>query len=163
MKKIFPVLMLLLLTACSQPDQESLDALYEAFDRNHDRLKTEFEEMYEESSETSDREEQLKIIYDKMLPRIEDFRRTIHNHTVTGHEHEKFKEDILTYIDSLETLVKLHGEFNRTFINYNPLGEDEFKGEIEEIMSEIEAQEKQLDERYENINETYEALSSSSS
>ncbi|WP_271399831.1 hypothetical protein [Salinicoccus roseus] len=157
MKKLLPLLIFLLLAGCTQADQDALDELYEAFERNHDELETEFSTMLDEMEDSgeADREAQLKLIYDEMLPAIEDFRRTIHNYSVTGSEHEQLKEEMLTYIDSLETLVELNGEFSRTVINYNPLGDSEFKEEVDSLLAEIESQEDLVDERYNQIQEHY--------
>lgn len=160
MRKLFPLLIFLLLAGCTQADQDALDELYEAFERNHDELESEFSDMLSEVEDEGDREAQLKVIYDEMLPRIEDFRRTIHNYSVTGTEHEQLKEEMLTYIDSLETLVELNGEFNRAVISYNPLGDTEFKEEVDDLLAEIESQENLVEDRYRQIQEKYESLTS---
>lgn len=160
MRKLFPLLIFLLLAGCTQADQDALDELYEAFERNHDELESEFSDMLSEVEDEGDREAQLKVIYDEMLPGIEDFRRTIHNYSVTGTEHEQLKEEMLTYIDSLETLVELNGEFNRAVISYNPLGDTEFKEEVDDLLAEIESQENLVEDRYRQIQEKYESLTS---
>ncbi|GAB3061323.1 hypothetical protein ACFOU0_06465 [Salinicoccus sesuvii] len=163
MKKLIPVLIFLLLAGCAQGNQDSLDDLYEAFERNHDSLQAEFSELMGEMEETEDREAKIRIIYEEALPKIEDLRRTIHNYTVTGTEHEQLKEEMLTYTNSLENLVELYGEFNRTFVNYNPLGASDFREEVDERLDEIESQEELVRQRYESIQEDYAQLTSESS
>ncbi|MCG1009361.1 hypothetical protein J4760_04745 [Salinicoccus sp. ID82-1] len=160
MKKLIPILIFLLLAGCAQGDRQALDDLYEAFERNHEELETEFTELFNEMEESEDREAKLRMIYEEALPRIEDLRRTIHNYTVTGTEHEQLKEEMLTYTNSLENLVELYGEFNRTFINYNPLGDSDFREEVDDQLAEIESQEELVQERYQGIQEDYEQLTS---
>ncbi|TVT29734.1 hypothetical protein FO441_05495 [Salinicoccus cyprini] len=160
MKKLIPILIFLLLAGCAQGDRQALDDLYEAFERNHEELETEFTELFNEMEESEDREAKLRMIYEEALPRIEDLRRTIHNYTVTGTEHEQLKEEMLTYTNSLENLVELYGEFNRTFINYNPLGDSDFREKVDDQLAEIESQEELVQERYQGIQEDYEQLTS---
>lgn len=163
MKKLIPILIFVILAGCAQGSQESLDELYEAFERNHEELQAEFTELFNEMEESEDREAKIRIIYEEALPRIEDLRRTIHNYTVTGTEHEQLKEEMLTYTNSLENLIELYGEFNRTFINYNPLGDSDFREEVDGQLDEIESQEELVRERYESIQEDYDQLTSESS
>ncbi|MFC3418418.1 hypothetical protein ACFOLA_02700 [Salinicoccus hispanicus] len=163
MKKLIPILIFLLMAGCAQGDQQALDDLYEAFERNHEELQTEFTELFNEMEESEDREAKLRLIYEEALPKIEDLRRTIHNYTVTGTEHEQLKEEMLTYTNSLENLIELYGEFNRTFVNYNPLGDSDFREEVDEQLSEIESQEELVRERYQTIQEDYDQLTSGNS
>lgn len=161
MKKIIPfIIVLLLLAGCSYENQEELDELYNAFERNHSEIEADFKNYYSEIDASDDRETQLKIIYEELIPMIEDFRTTIENYTVSNKEHESLKENMLSYIDSLKALTELNGEFNRTFVSSNPLSDENFTDDINSMLQEIEDKENEVKNGYDNITEEYENLTS---
>ncbi|WP_411842025.1 hypothetical protein [Salinicoccus sp. HZC-1] len=161
MKKIIPfIIVLLLLAGCSYGNQEELDELYNAFERNHSEIEEDFKNYYSEIDSSDDREIQLKIIYDELIPMTEDFRTTIENYTVSNKEHESLKENMLSYIDSLKELTELNGEFNRKFVSSNPLSDENFTDDINSMLQEIEDKENEVKNGYDNITEEYENLTS---
>src|SRR5699024_9008674 len=130
MKKLLTLcsitIIVLISVGCSSQDQETFNNMYEAFERNHDEIETEFNENFEQIERSDNRDEQLKIIYDEMIPRLEDFRMTISNFTLNTEDHTALQEDMLNYIDSLQKLLELNGEFNRSFNVTNPFGDSNF-------------------------------------
>lgn len=158
MKKILPFLLIaFFLTGCSSVNQEEMDALYNAFERNQTEIEADFEKYYSEIEASDDREAQLKVIYEEMIPAIEDFKTTIQNYSVTAQEHKALKEDMLSYIESLKELTENSGEFNRTFIAGNPFDESSAE-EVETMLQEIKTLETQVQQDYDTVTEGYENL-----
>lgn len=158
MKKIFPFLLIaFFLTGCSSVNQEEMDELYSAFERNQSEIEADFEKYYAEIESSDEREAQLKVIYEEMIPAIEDFKTTIQNYNVTAEEHKALKEDMLSYIDSLNELTERSGEFNRTFIAANPFDEGSAE-EAEKILEEIKTLEEQVQHDYDMVTDGYENL-----
>src|SRR5699024_12047070 len=103
----------LLIAGCQAQDQEELDAMYSAFELNQSEIETDFQDYYKEIEASDDRETQLRIIYEEMIPAIEDFETTIQNYEVSSDEHRALKEDMLAYIGSLHVLIGIIGKFNK--------------------------------------------------
>ena len=163
MKKLLALcsitIIVLISVGCSSQDQETFNSMYDAFERNHDEIETEFNEDFEQIESSDNRDEQLKIIYDEMIPRLEDFRMTISNFTLNTEKHTALQEDMLNYIDALQKLLELNGEFNRSFNAANPFGESDFSEEVTQMQEEIESQESGVTRQYENIIEECENIS----
>ena len=158
MKKIFPILLIIFLVAgCQAANQEELDELYSAFERNQSEIEADFETYYEEIESADNREKQLKIIYEEMIPAIEDFKTTIQNYDVTAEDHKALKEDMLAYIGSLRELTEQIGEFNRTFIAGNPFDE-EFTKEADKVLEAVKTQEEQVQSDYDKVLDEYQNL-----
>lgn len=152
------MIIVLILAGCSSGDQETFNDMNEAFERNHGEIETEFNENFERIEASHNRDEQLKIIYDEMIPRLGDFKTTINNFTVTGEDHIALKEDMLSYIDSLQELLELNGEFNRSFNVSNPFDDSDFSEEMTQMQEEIESQESEVEQQYEKILEKHENI-----
>lgn len=158
MKKMFPILVLIfLVTGCQAANQEELDELYNAFERNQAEIEADFNTYYEQIEKTDNRETQLKIIYEDMIPAVEDFKMTIQNYTVKAEEHKILKDGMLSYIDSLHALTEQIGEFNRTFIAGNPF-DDQFVEEADKVLEEVKSMENQVQNDYEKVLKEYKNL-----
>ncbi|AKG74284.1 lipoprotein [Salinicoccus halodurans] len=158
MKKIFPILLIVFfVTGCQAADNEELDELYSAFERNQSEIEADFQNYYEEIESSDNRETQLKIIYEEMIPAIEDFKTTIQNYDVTAEDHKALKEDMLAYISSLHELTGQIGEFNRTFIAGNPFDEG-FTEDADKVLEAVRKKEEQVQQAYEKVLDEYENL-----
>lgn len=158
MKRLIPILLAgFLIAGCQAQDQEELDAMYSAFERNQSEIETDFQDYYKEIEASDDRETQLRIIYEEMIPAIEDFETTIQNYEVSSDEHRALKEDMLAYIGSLHELTGNIGKFNRTFIAGNPF-DDEFTKEAGEILETVRSQEEKVQNDYDRVLDGYEEL-----
>ncbi|HIW12988.1 MAG TPA: hypothetical protein H9891_07490 [Candidatus Salinicoccus stercoripullorum] len=158
MKKLIPILLAaFLIVGCQAQDREEFDAMYNAFERNQSEIEADFHDYYEKIEASDDRETQLRIIYEEMIPAVEDFEATIQNYEVSSEEHKALKEDMLSYISSLHELAGNIGKFNRTFIAANPF-DDEFTKEADEILETIKSQEEQVQHDYDKVLDGYEKL-----
>lgn len=147
-----------ILMACGENESDDLESLYEAFNRNHEELRNDMERELEDIRNTEDRENQLDIYYNNLMPKFEDFKSVINNYDFGETEHLELQESMLDYINTLETLAKRYGEFNLNFYVSNPFDDDRFSEAFDEDLEEIKKLEDNIETKYNLIEEQYQSI-----
>lgn len=143
------------LMACNDGEFTELEDMYEAFNRNHEELRNNVERELDHVREAGNREEQLDIYYNNLLPQFDDFKAVINNYEFGSTENLELQESMLDYIDSLEELTRMYGQFNLNFYVSNPLDEEDFSESFNEDLEEIRAQEVEAERKHETVEDQY--------
>ncbi|SOC39259.1 hypothetical protein [Salinicoccus kekensis] len=147
-----------ILMACNDGETSEMEEMYEAFNRNHEELRNDVERELDAVRNAEDREEQLDIYYNNLIPKFDDFKAVINNFEFGSTENLELQESMLDYIDSLEELTRMYGQFNLNFHVANPMDDEDFSTSFEEELDAIRALEVETDEKYEAVEAQYNAL-----
>ena len=147
-----------ILIGCGDNESDDLGSLYEAFSRNHEELRNDMERELEDIRNSDDRESQVDIYYNNLVPKFDDFKSVINNYEFGGTDHLELQESMLDYINTLETLTKRYGEFNLNFYVSNPMDDDSFSESFEQDLEEIQMLEDNIDTKFNSIEEQYERI-----
>lgn len=159
MKKIIFMFLttLLILAGCNQ-DGDSLSELHESFNRNHEDLSEDINEALEDISEENNRKEQLATFYDELTPKFDDFKQTVSNYTFSSEAPQQLQEDIIQYLEELEALIRMYGDFNLNFHAANPLTDEHLSDTFDEELKNITEKEDAVRQTYEDITRTFDEL-----
>lgn len=152
------VIVSFILMGCGESENDDLESLYEAFNRNHEELRNDMERELEDIRNSDDRENQLDIYYNNLMPRFDDFKSVIDNYEFGSTDHLELQESMLDYINTLETLTKRYGEFNLNFYVSNPMDDDSFSESFEEDLEEIQLLEVNIESKHDAIEQQYESI-----
>ncbi len=147
-----------LLVGCSNGELTELEKMYEAFNRNHEELRNDVEQELEDVRAADDREEQIDIYYNNLIPKFDDFKAVINNFEFGSTENLELQESMLDYIASLEELTRMYGQFNLNFHVANPLDDEAFSESFETDLEAIRALEAETERKYESVLEQYDTL-----
>lgn len=147
-----------ILMACNNGETSELEEMYEAFNRNHEELRNEVERELDNVRAADDREEQLDIYYNNLIPKFDDFKAVISNFEFGSPENLELQETMLDYIDSLEELTRMYGQFNLNFYVSNPMDDEDFSTSFAEELDAIRALEVETEEKYEAVEARYNEL-----
>lgn len=147
-----------ILMACNNGETSELEEMYEAFNRNHEELRNEVERELDNVRAADDREEQLDIYYNNLIPKFDDFKAVISNFEFGSTENLELQETMLDYIDSLEELTRMYGQFNLNFYVSNPMDDEDFSTSFAEELDAIRALEVETEEKYEAVEARYNEL-----
>lgn len=147
-----------ILMGCGENESDDMESLYEAFNRNHEELRNDMERELEDIRDADDRENQVDIYYNNLVPKFDDFKSVINNYEFGSTENLELQESMLDYINTLETLTKRYGEFNLNFYVSNPMDDDSFSESFEEDLEEIQLLEDDIETKHELIEEQYNSI-----
>lgn len=144
---------LLVLSACSSESTENYSQMTSAFERNDSELNNEISETVANIEEESNRDKALADINEGIIPRIDDFKQTIDNYTLSDETHIEVQEAIQTYLDNLRTLMKLYSEINSDFFIVNPFEDESLSEDIDNQIQEIESLEEEVQKNRADIDQ----------
>ena len=147
-----------ILMGCGENESDDMESLYEAFNRNHEELRNDMERELEDIRDSDDRENQVDIYYNNLVPKFDDFKSIINNYEFGSTENLELQESMLDYINTLETLTKRYGEFNLKFYVSNPMDDDSFSESFEEDLEEIQLLEDDIESKHDLIEEQYNSI-----
>lgn len=150
-KLLWLVPFILLLCACNDESEENYTQMLGAFERNDSELNTLLDDAIKNIDGSADRDQALKNINDKIIPKVEDFRQTLNNYTLTSDSHVEVRDSMLNYLNDFETLMKMYSKFNTEFYLVNPLSDESINEEINNLLDEIKAQEEKMSAAKEKV------------
>lgn len=144
---------LLVLSACSSESTENYSQMTSAFERNDSELNKKISETVTNIQEESNRDKALADINEGIIPRIDDFKQTIDNYTLSEDNHLEVQEAIQTYLDNLRTLMELYSEINSEFFIVNPLEDESLSEDINQQLEEIQNLEEEVQKNRADIDQ----------
>lgn len=146
-------LILLVLSACSSESTENYSQMTSAFERNDSELNKKISETVTNIQEESNRDKALAGINEGIIPRIDDFKQTIDNYTLSEDHHLEVQEAIQTYLDNLRTLMELYSEINSEFFIVNPFEDESLSEDINQQLEEIQNLEEEVQKNRADIDQ----------
>ncbi|MCK1977343.1 hypothetical protein LNK15_09780 [Jeotgalicoccus huakuii] len=146
-------LILLVLSACSSESTENYSQMTSAFERNDSELNKKISETVTNIQEESNRDKALADINEGIIPRIDDFKQTIDNYTLSEDHHLEVQEAIQTYLDNLRTLMELYSEINSEFFIVNPIEDESLSEDINQQLEEIQNLEEEVQKNRADIDQ----------
>lgn len=146
-------LILLVLSACSSELTENYSQMTSAFERNDSELNKKISETVTNIQEESNRDKALADINEGIIPRIDDFKQTIDNYTLSDEAHIEVQEAIQTYLDNLRTLMELYSEINSEFFIVNPFEDESLSEDINQQLEEIQNLEEEVQKNRADIDQ----------
>ena len=146
-------LILLVLSACSSELTENYSQMTSAFERNDSELNKKISETVTNIQEESNRDKALADINEGIIPRIDDFKQTIDNYTLSEDNHLEVQEAIQTYLDNLRTLMELYSEINSEFFIVNPFEDESLSEDINQQLEEIQNLEEEVQKNRADIDQ----------
>lgn len=146
-------LILLVLSACSSESTENYSQMTSAFERNDSELNKKISETVTNIQEESNRDKALADINEGIIPRIDDFKQTIDNYTLSEDHHLEVQEAIQTYLDNLRTLMELYSEINSEFFIVNPFEDESLSEDINQQLEEIQNLEEEVQKNRADIDQ----------
>lgn len=147
-----------ILMACNDGEDTELEEMYEAFNRNHEELRNDVERDLNDISDSDDRDTQLDLYYNDLIPKFDDFKSVINNFEFGSTANLELQESMLDYIDSLENLTKEYGQFNLNFYVANPMDDEDFSVSFEEDLDEVRQLEVEVENKYDAVEKQYDEL-----
>ncbi|QQD85210.1 MULTISPECIES: membrane lipoprotein lipid attachment site-containing protein [Jeotgalicoccus] len=144
---------LLVLSACSSESTENYSQMTSAFERNDSELNKKISETVTNIQEESNRDKALADINEGIIPRIDDFKQTIDNYTLSDEAHIEVQEAIQTYLDNLRTLMELYSEINSEFFIVNPFEDASLSEDINQQLEEIQNLEEEVQKNRADIDQ----------
>ncbi|WP_166626803.1 hypothetical protein [Jeotgalicoccus sp. S0W5] len=144
---------LLVLSACSSESTENYSQMTSAFERNDSELNKKISETVTNIQEESSRDKALADINEGIIPRIDDFKQTIDNYTLSEDNHLEVQEAIQTYLDNLRTLMELYSEINSEFFIVNPFEDESLSEDINQQLEEIQNLEEEVQKNRADIDQ----------
>lgn len=144
---------LLVLSACSSESTENYSQMTSAFERNDSELNKKISETVTNIQEESNRDKALADINEGIIPRIDDFKQTIDNYTLSDEAHIEVQEAIQTYLDNLRTLMELYSEINSEFFIVNPFEDESLSEDINQQLEEIQNLEEEVQKNRADIDQ----------
>lgn len=144
---------LLVLSACSSESTENYSQMTSAFERNDSELNKKISETVTNIQEESNRDKALADINEGIIPRIDDFKQTIDNYTLSEDNHLEVQEVIQTYLDNLRTLMELYSEINSEFFIVNPFEDESLSEDINQQLEEIQNLEEEVQKNRADIDQ----------
>lgn len=146
-------LILLVLSACSSESTENYSQMTSAFERNDSELNKKISETVTNIQEESNRDKALADINEGIIPRIDDFKQTIDNYTLSEDHHLEVQEAIQTYLDNLRTLMELYSEINSEFFIVNPFEDESLSEDINQQLEKIQNLEEEVQKNRADIDQ----------
>lgn len=146
-------LILLVLSACSSESTENYSQMTSAFERNDSELNKKISETVTNIQEESNRDKALADINEGIIPRIDDFKQTIDNYTLSEDHQLEVQEAIQTYLDNLRTLMELYSEINSEFFIVNPFEDESLSEDINQQLEEIQNLEEEVQKNRADIDQ----------
>jgi len=143
-KLLWLVPFILLLCACNDESEENYTQMLGAFERNDSELNTLLDDAIKNIDGAANRDEALKNINDKIIPKVEDFRQTLNNYTITSETHVEVRDAMINYLNEFETLMEMYSKFNTDFYLVNPLSDESINEELNGLLDEIKNQEEKM-------------------
>ena len=143
----------LFFSACSSEYEENFTQMLGAFERHDSELNTMLDQTTENISSESNRDKALQSINEKIIPKVDDFRHTINNYTLSNDEHLEVQEAMVDYLDEVEDLMELYSNFNEKFFFVNPLSDDSIDETLNEELDKINQAEEEMDAAKKNVNQ----------
>lgn len=143
----------LFFSACSSESEENFTQMLGAFERHDSELNTMLDQTTENISSESNRDKALQSINEKIIPKVNDFRHTINNYTLSNDEHLEVQEAMVDYLDEVEDLMELYSNFNEKFFFVNPLSDDSIDETLNEELDKINQAEEEMDAAKKNVNQ----------
>lgn len=146
-------LILLVLSACSSESTENYSQMTSAFERNDSELNKKISETVTNIQEESNRDKALADINEGIIPRIDDFKQTIDNYTLSEDHQLEVQEAIQTYLDNLRTLMELYSEINSEFFIVNPFEDESLSEDINQQLEKIQNLEEEVQKNRADIDQ----------
>lgn len=155
MKKYILLLsfVLLILSACNSESTENYSQMTSAFERNDTELNNEITETVANIEEDTNRDKALADINEGIIPRIDDFKQTIDNYTLSEENHLEVQEAMQTYLDNLKELMEMYSDINSDFFIANPFEDESLSEDINQQLKEIQNLEEEVQKNRADIDQ----------
>lgn len=155
MKKYILLLsfVLLILSACNSESTENYSQMTSAFERNDTELNNEITETVANIEEDANRDKALADINEGIIPRIDDFKQTIDNYTLSEENHLEVQEAMQTYLDNLKELMEMYSDINSDFFIANPFEDESLSEDINQQLKEIQNLEEEVQKNRADIDQ----------